>query len=127
MGFPPPSLKRSHSPDTTPKHLKYYIAGVSYRVKRKNYTFDKRQAVEGVRQHNNLLNSVVIPHHQVMEDLSVYEQNNLLYSQEKLSKYRPGGYHPVSLGDTFKDGRYEIHHKLGWGGFSTVWLAHDKE
>lgn len=62
-----------------------------------------------------------------MEDLSVYEQNNLLYSQEKLSKYRPGGYHPVSLGDTFKDGRYEIHHKLGWGGFSTVWLAHDKE
>ncbi|GAQ39208.1 hypothetical protein AtubIFM54640_006584 [Aspergillus tubingensis] len=62
-----------------------------------------------------------------MEELSVYEQNNLLYSQEKLSKYRPGGYHPVSLGDTLKDGRYEIHHKLGWGGFSTVWLAHDKE
>ncbi|GLB05372.1 hypothetical protein AtubIFM57258_000652 [Aspergillus tubingensis] len=62
-----------------------------------------------------------------MEDLSIYEQNNLLYSQEKLSKYRPGGYHPVSLGDTLKDGRYEIHHKLGWGGFSTVWLAHDKE
>ncbi|RAH52858.1 kinase-like protein [Aspergillus piperis CBS 112811] len=62
-----------------------------------------------------------------MEDLSVYEQNNLLYSQEKLSKYRPGGYHPVSLGEIFKDGRYQIHHKLGWGGFSTVWLAHDKE
>ncbi|PWY80089.1 kinase-like protein [Aspergillus eucalypticola CBS 122712] len=47
--------------------------------------------------------------------------------QEKLSKYRPGGYHPVSLGDTFKDDRYQIHHKLGWGGFSTVWLAYDKE
>ncbi|RDK36420.1 kinase-like protein [Aspergillus phoenicis ATCC 13157] len=62
-----------------------------------------------------------------MEDLSIYEQNNLLYSQEKLSSYGPGGYHPVSLGDIFKDGRYEIHHKLGWGGFSTVWLANDRE
>jgi serine/threonine-protein kinase SRPK3 len=41
--------------------------------------------------------------------------------------YRPGGYHPVCLGDTFKGGRYKVHHKLGWGGFSTVWLAKDKE
>lgn len=40
-GFPPPSLKRSHSPDTTPKHSKYYIAGVSYRVHRKDHTFYK--------------------------------------------------------------------------------------
>lgn len=62
-----------------------------------------------------------------MEDLSVYEQSDLLYNQERLSKYRPGGYHPVCLGDTFKNGRYEIQHKLGWGGFSTVWLAHDRE
>ncbi|RAK92428.1 kinase-like protein [Aspergillus costaricaensis CBS 115574] len=62
-----------------------------------------------------------------MEDLSMYEQHNLLYTQERLSKYRPGGYHPVCLGDTFKNGRYEIHHKLGWGGFSTVWLAKDRE
>ncbi|OGM49926.1 hypothetical protein ABOM_001472 [Aspergillus bombycis] len=62
-----------------------------------------------------------------MEDLSIYRQSNLLYTQEQLSRYRPGGYHPVCLGDTFKNGRYEIHHKLGWGGFSTVWLANDKE
>ncbi|OJJ72713.1 hypothetical protein ASPBRDRAFT_65046 [Aspergillus brasiliensis CBS 101740] len=62
-----------------------------------------------------------------MENLSVYEQSDLLYNQERLSKYRPGGYHPVCLGDTFKNGRYEIQHKLGWGGFSTVWLANDRE
>ncbi|KAL4967430.1 kinase-like protein [Aspergillus stella-maris] len=62
-----------------------------------------------------------------MQDLSIYRQNTLLYSQEALSRYQPGGYHPVSLGDTFQDGRYRVHHKLGWGGFSTVWLVHDKE
>ena len=33
------------------------------------------------------------------------------------------GYHPVHLGDTFKDGTYEVVHKLGYGGFSTVWLV----
>ncbi|KAK2603198.1 hypothetical protein N8I77_009672 [Diaporthe amygdali] len=50
---------------------------------------------------------------------------NSFFDQEGLAGYRPGGYHPVSLGDRFKDGRYLIRHKLGWGGFSTVWLAKD--
>jgi serine/threonine-protein kinase SRPK3 len=62
-----------------------------------------------------------------MEDLSVYHDSDLLHNQEQMSKYRPGGFHPVRLGDTFKGGRYKIHHKLGWGGFSTVWLAKDKK
>jgi len=38
--------------------------------------------------------------------------------------YEPGGYHPVSIGDTFQD-RYRIVNKLGHGGYSTVWLARD--
>lgn len=44
---------------------------------------------------------------------------------EPLERYRKGGYHPTHLGDTFKDGRYKIVHKLGWGGYATVWLARD--
>ena len=44
-------------------------------------------------------------------DLSVYHPSNLFYTQERLSMYRPGGYHPVCLGDTFKDDRYKIFHK----------------
>lgn len=60
-------------------------------------------------------------------DLSLLSQSNLLYTQEKLSRYSPGGYHPVNLGDTFKNDRYEIHDKLGWGGSSTVWLVRDRE
>lgn len=60
-------------------------------------------------------------------DRSLFIQNNLLYTEEFLSRYQPGGYHPVSLGDTLKNGRYSVRHKLGWGGFSTVWLAKDRE
>mmetsp|Transcript_23744 Transcript_23744/g.45235 ORF Transcript_23744/g.45235 Transcript_23744/m.45235 type:complete len:684 (-) Transcript_23744:144-2195(-) len=41
--------------------------------------------------------------------------------------YRKGGYHPVYLGERYKDGRYLVRRKLGWGHFSTVWLAYDEE
>lgn len=36
-----------------------------------------------------------------------------------------GGYHPVRVGEQFKDGRYTVLHKLGWGHFSTVWMVLD--
>ncbi|KAL9104700.1 MAG: hypothetical protein Q9163_000378 [Psora crenata] len=45
---------------------------------------------------------------------------------EDVEKYRKGGFHPIHLGDALKGGRYCVLHKLGHGGFSTVWLAHDK-
>jgi non-specific serine/threonine protein kinase len=38
--------------------------------------------------------------------------------------YRPGGYHPVVLGDVFNH-QYKVIRKLGEGSYSTVWLAHD--
>ncbi|OMH81594.1 Protein kinase dsk1 [Zancudomyces culisetae] len=47
--------------------------------------------------------------------------------EEDIEDYRLGGYHPVRIGEKFKDGRYEIIRKLGWGHFSTVWLAYDKQ
>uniref|UniRef100_A0A1D1XN82 non-specific serine/threonine protein kinase n=1 Tax=Anthurium amnicola TaxID=1678845 RepID=A0A1D1XN82_9ARAE len=39
--------------------------------------------------------------------------------------YRKGGYHAVRVGDQFGGGRYVAQRKLGWGHFSTVWLAYD--
>ncbi|RAL12027.1 kinase-like protein [Aspergillus homomorphus CBS 101889] len=44
---------------------------------------------------------------------------------ERLEYYRPGGYHPVQIGDHFQ-GRYRVVHKLGHGSYSTKWLAHDR-
>lgn len=54
-----------------------------------------------------------------------FEPINQLHIEENIVGYRRGDWHPVQLGDTFKDGRYEIVHKLGWGQFSMVWLARD--
>ncbi len=45
--------------------------------------------------------------------------------EEDLEDYRLGGYHPVNIGDDFNQGRYVVVRKLGWGHFSTVWLARD--
>ncbi|KAG6204243.1 hypothetical protein E4U35_003550 [Claviceps purpurea] len=39
--------------------------------------------------------------------------------------YENEDYHPVSLGDTFDSGRYTVLRKLGYGRYSTVWLAND--
>ncbi|OIT33375.1 PREDICTED: SRSF protein kinase 2-like [Nicotiana attenuata] len=44
---------------------------------------------------------------------------------EGTDDYRRGGYHAVRIGDAFKGGRYIVQSKLGWGHFSTVWLAWD--
>ncbi|XP_051178323.1 uncharacterized protein [Lolium perenne] len=44
---------------------------------------------------------------------------------EGTEDYRRGGYHAVRPGDTFKHGAYVVQSKLGWGHFSTVWLAWD--
>lgn len=44
---------------------------------------------------------------------------------EEPDYYKPGGFHPISLGDTFHDDRYTILRKLGYGQYSTVWLARD--
>ncbi|RDB19263.1 Serine/threonine-protein kinase SKY1 [Hypsizygus marmoreus] len=47
--------------------------------------------------------------------------------EEDLEDYIKGGYHPVKIGDTFSDDRYIVVRKLGWGHFSTVWLAKDQK
>lgn len=45
--------------------------------------------------------------------------------EEDSEDYCKGGYHPVQVGEEYKDGKYTIVRKLGWGHFSTVWLSRD--
>ncbi len=47
--------------------------------------------------------------------------------EENKNRYRPSGYHPTQVGDEYAGGRYTITGKLGWGEYSTVWLARDSE
>ncbi|KAL2856787.1 kinase-like domain-containing protein [Aspergillus pseudodeflectus] len=44
---------------------------------------------------------------------------------EPLEYYTKRRFHPVHLHDTFQETRYSIIRKLGYGSFSTVWLARD--
>jgi len=47
---------------------------------------------------------------------------------EDLEFYQLGGYHPIHLGDELgPPGRYRVIHKLGHGGFGTVWLCRDSQ
>lgn len=43
---------------------------------------------------------------------------------EGMEDYKVGGYHPVHIGEVYHN-RYMVIQKLGWGHFSTVWLAKD--
>lgn len=45
--------------------------------------------------------------------------------EEKLPFYIRQDYYPVHIGDIYQS-RYEVVCKLGYGGFSTTWLCHDK-
>ncbi|KAF3492202.1 protein kinase domain-containing protein [Arthroderma uncinatum] len=53
-----------------------------------------------------------------------YFEYGYIEGVERLEKYEPGGYHPLLIGDIIHD-RYKIVNKLGFGGYSIVWLAHD--
>ncbi len=33
----------------------------------------------------------------------------------------------MHVGDVYKNGRYKVIRKLGWGHFSTVWLVEDSQ
>ena len=46
---------------------------------------------------------------------------------ELLYRYTTDGYYPTHLGDHLNNNRYQVIHKLGWGGQCTVWVIRDAE
>lgn len=47
------------------------------------------------------------------------------FEEEAVPGYDAAYFYPVSPGDVVGNGSYAVITKLGWGGFSTVWLAKD--
>jgi len=82
-----------------------------------NSTQKKKTHTKTKRKGPSVKASVVIKTFRENLDLSSEEE-------EEEEEYKKGGYHPVSLGNVFHS-RYRITAKLGWGHFSTVWLASD--
>ena len=60
------------------------------------------------------------------EELKYKPEYEYIEGVEPLERYRPGGYHPINLGDKLCQERYQVLHKLGYGGTSTTWLAEDR-
>ncbi|KAI0599213.1 kinase-like domain-containing protein [Biscogniauxia sp. FL1348] len=58
------------------------------------------------------------------DDEIEYHPMDRVEGVEDVELYNQGGFHPVHLGDVL-DGRLEVVHKLGHGGFGTVWLCQD--
>ncbi|CAI0469596.1 unnamed protein product [Linum tenue] len=71
----------------------------------------------------------VVEEDQVAEEQDRSSESGGEYTSEDegTEDYRRGGYHAVRVGDAFKNGRYVVQSKLGWGHFSTVWLGWDTQ
>lgn len=68
--------------------------------------------------------SLPTPPYQASDDLKGLE-----WPEEDLTSTADegAGFYPLRLGETFDGGRFVITRKLGWGGYSTVWLARDRK
>jgi serine/threonine protein kinase len=65
-----------------------------------------------------------LPNYNEMDIISHKYTDSEESEDEGMEDYKVGGYHPVHVGEIYLN-RYEIKQKLGWGHFSTVWLAKD--
>ncbi|KAF2872047.1 serine/threonine-protein kinase SRPK2 [Massariosphaeria phaeospora] len=74
--------------------------------------------------HNKMAYANQLSHSPSSSSSSVDEADNTA-DEEDSEDYCKGGYHPVQVGEEYKDGKYTIVRKLGWGHFSTVWLSRD--
>ncbi|CEI70344.1 hypothetical protein FVEN_g1141 [Fusarium venenatum] len=52
------------------------------------------------------------------------DKSKIEYASEPAERYEEGLYYLVCIGEVLAN-RYRVEHKLGHGGFSTIWMAHD--
>ena len=61
----------------------------------------------------------------IVEDEGILDYFDASGDLEDVADYRLGGFHPVHIGDII-NGKFEVVHKLGSGGYGVVWLCLDK-
>lgn len=54
-----------------------------------------------------------------------YTMTSDLYEEQRLPRYKKRQYYPLHIGQRLAD-RYRVITKLGFGAYSTVWLAKDE-
>ena len=86
-------------------------------------SYSAQNTASPLQQHNKMYGNT-LSHSPDSSSSSVDEADNTA-DEEDSEDYCKGGYHPVQVGEEYKDGRYTIVRKLGWGHFSTVWLSRD--
>lgn len=74
------------------------------------------------------MSSVPRPYGQAFETVQIkdVDDGEAFYCDEEphmLTPEQGHGYYPLTLGQQLKDGQLEIVRKLGWAGYSSVWLA----
>lgn len=77
------------------------------------------QRMFGMSEHTSPLPNSVPRASNQLKDLEWPEEDLSSTAQEG------AGFYPLRLGEAFDDERFIIIRKLGWGGYSTVWLAKD--
>ena len=82
-----------------------------------------KQASAGTQAPNS---NKASPNNRTPSNSSREETAQTTADEEDSEDYCKGGYHPVTIGEQFKDGKYTVVRKLGWGHFSTVWLSRDE-
>ncbi|KAJ5374529.1 hypothetical protein N7517_006535 [Penicillium concentricum] len=83
---------------------------------------------ETLRHHNQVhgtFRTVFTPQTSI-DTATPYHLYEPIEAVESSERYSAGGYHPVAIGDRFQD-RYRVVHKLGHGGYSTIWLTKDEQ
>lgn len=85
---------------------------------------DSRPSVREPDSFNALDESDIVAPPLVNEIGSSFYDDSDSSEDEGLQDYKVGGYHAVHVGEIYGE-RYIVIQKLGWGHFSTVWLAKD--
>lgn len=124
VGETTPDNKRAKDNKRVGQHENIHASGQKMRHEYEDKHQRKKMA-DGKQSHEE--NKKIVEAKPLKDELgSSFYADSDSSEDEGLPDYKIGGYHPVHVGEVFKE-RYVVIQKLGWGHFSTVWLAKDKK